>query len=942
MDIPVATYRIQFNPDFGFQHAGEILDYLSELGITYIYASPIFKARKGSTHGYDTVDTNQLNTELGNIESFDQLMQDVKNRGLRWIQDIVPNHMAYDYDNLMVRDILENGKDSEYFNFFDIEWDHYYEGVKGRLLTPFLGRFYGECLEDGEIQLSYQEGGFIVNYYDLKFPLKIESYLNILTPGIKKLKKKLGEEHHDYIKLLGILYVLRTLVSKDDSMDRNEESVELEEEGCERYGQIYFIKKMLWELYTKNPEIRRYIEENVTAFNGKRGEPRSFQRLDNLLSEQQFRLSFWKVATEEVNYRRFFAINDLISLRIEDEKVFNHIHDLIFRLVNEDKINGLRIDHIDGLYDPTEYLKRVNQRIGIRYIVVEKILEFDEELPDYWPIHGTTGYEFLNYVNNIFCKKENEKRFDTIYSNWIEQPISFDKLVLEKKRLLIDKNLVADVDNLAHLLRKISDKYRHGRDLTISGLRRAIVEVMVKFPIYRTYINSEKSHDKDRSLIEKILNEVNQEFPDLYYDMKFLEQIFLFKFWNYLTEDVKREWIHAVMVFQQFTGPLMAKAFEDTVLYVYNRFLSLNEVGGNPKVFGIDLNSFNNFNLERVKSWPHTLNTTATHDTKRGEDVRARLNVISELPQEWKRHLEEWNRMNRQYKKEISGNRVPDRNDEYFLYQTLLGTFPFDVKEIDDFIPRVKEYIIKAVREAKVHTNWLSPDEEYETAYISFVESLLLPKEGNTFLKSFLPFKNKIAHYGIFNTLSQALIKITVPGVPDIYQGTELYSFCFVDPDNRRPVDFEQRTAFLWDMRHRAETDLQELISELLSKKEDGRIKMFVIYKSLRMRNEKRDLFRYGDYIPLRVVGRYKDSVIAFARRYKNEWAISIAPRFLTNIIKQDELPLGEKVWKDTHIALPKGAPAEWKNGITNKIVKVDKKLLVAHALKSFPVALLI
>ena len=942
MDIPVATYRIQFNPDFGFQHAREILDYLGELGITYIYASPIFKAKKGSTHGYDTVDTNQLNPELGNIESFEQLMQDVKNRGLRWLQDIVPNHMAYDYDNLMVRDILENGKDSEYYDFFDIEWNHYYEGIKGRLLAPFLGRFYGECLEDGEIQLSYQEAGFTVSYYNLQFPLKIESYLNILTPGIKKLKNKLGEDHQDYIKLLGILYVLRTLCSKEDGAERSEESVELEEEGCERYGQIHFIKKMLWELYTKNPEIRRFIEDNVMAFNGKRGEPRSFQRLDDLLSEQRFRLSFWKVATEEVNYRRFFAINELISLRIEDEKVFNYTHDLIFKLIDEEKISGLRIDHIDGLYDPTQYLKKVSQRIGTRYIVVEKILELEEELPDYWPIHGTTGYEFLNYVNGIFCKKENEKRFEAIYSNWIEQPISFDKLVLEKKRLLIDKNLVADVDNLAHILRRISDKYRHGRDLTISGLRRAIVEVMVKFPIYRTYISPEISHDKDRSLVEKILNEVNSEFPDLYYDIKFLEEIFLFKFWSYLTEDVKKEWIHAVMVFQQFTGPLMAKAFEDTVLYVYNRFLSLNDVGGNPKIFGIDLNSFHKFNLSRIRSWPHTLNATATHDTKRGEDVRARLNVLSELPQEWKRHLEEWNRMNKQYKKELGGNRVPDRNDEYFLYQTLLGAFPFDDKELDAFIPRVKEYIIKAVREAKVHTNWLKPDEDYERAYISFVETLLSPKEDNPFLKSFMPFKNKIAHYGVFNTLSQSLLKITVPGVPDIYQGAELFCFSFVDPDNRRPVDFEQHKTFLWDMRNRAETDMPGLLEELLNTKEDGRIKLFLIYKALRTRNQKRDLFRHGDYIPLRVVGKHKDSVIAFARKHNNDWAITIAPRFLTNLIKQGEAPFGEKVWKDTYIVIPKEAPSEWKNGITNEIIKGDKKLFVAQVLQNFPVALLI
>jgi (1->4)-alpha-D-glucan 1-alpha-D-glucosylmutase len=928
MNIPLATYRIQFNADFGFQNAQSILDYLVELGITHIYASPIFKSRKGSMHGYDIVDPQQLNPELGSLKVFEQLMQEVKNHGLRWIQDIVPNHMAYSYDNLVLRDVLENGRNSEFYNFFDVEWDHYFEGLKGRLLAPFLGRFYGECLEDGGIRLSYQEAGFAVNYFDLKFPLKIESYLNILARGVNQLKNKLGEEHQDYIKLLGILYVLRTLASS--------------EEVFERYGEIQFIKRMLWELYTKNPDIRRFIEDNIATLNGKKGDPESFQRLDQLLSEQLFRLSFWKVATEEVNYRRFFAINDLISLKIEEHAVFNHTHSLIFKLIEEGKIGGLRIDHIDGLYDPTQYLNRVKEKTEQRYLIIEKILELEEELPDYWPVHGTTGYEFLNYVNGLFCKKENEKRFNNIYTNWIDDEIFFEKLVVDKKRLLTGRNLIADVDNLAHTLRMISVKYRHGKDLTIYGLRRAIVEIMVQFPVYRTYISSDRYDQTDRLIMETVFRKVNQAFPDLLYELKFLEEIFLFKFWNYLTEDLKKEWIHAVMKFQQFTGPLMAKAFEDTLLYVYNRFLSLNEVGGNPNIFGIGLNLFHEFIDKRLTKWPHSMNASSTHDTKRGEDVRARLNVLSELPQQWEQHLKEWNKMNSQYKKIINGNRVPDRNDEYFLYQTLLGAFPFDEKEYPEFIQRIKEYIIKAVREAKVHTTWLKPDTEYEEAYISFLESLLTPEKDNAFLKSFLPFKKKIAFYGILNSLSQTLIKITSPGVPDFYQGTELFCLSLVDPDNRRAVDFEQRKSHLWNIRNKAESDTLGLIEELLSTMEDGKLKLFLIHKSLHVRKEKRELFQNGTYIGLKTGGKHKDFLVSFARKYQENWAITVAPRFITNLVEDGQMPLGEKVWQDTYIGLPKEAPSEWKNGITGELIRAEKKLPVSQVLSHFPVALLI
>jgi len=927
MRIPIATYRIQFNPSFGFQAAKKIIPYLSELGISDIYASPIFKARKGSTHGYDVVDPNQLNPELARVEDLEGLVRELKNYGMAWIQDVIPNHMAYDYENQMLMDVLENGESSEYFHFFDIEWNHPYESIRGRLLAPFLGRFYGESLEDGEIQLRYHDTGLSVNYYALTFPLKIESYINVLAYKLSTLKRKIGEDHPDFTKLLGILYVLKTLPSR--------------EEINERYDQTRFVKRMLWELYSKNQEIKRFVDGNIETFNGKKGTPESFNLLDNLLSEQLFILSFWKVATEEINYRRFFNINELISLRIEDEDVFNHTHSLILKLVDQGKISGLRVDHIDGLYDPTDYLKKLREKAGEIYMVIEKILDLEEELPSFWPVQGTTGYDFLNYVNSIFCERKNQRKFDKIYSAFTGLKISYEDLVCEKKRLIIGKHMAGDVDNLAHLMKGISTRYRHGGDFTLYGLKRAIVEIMTLFPVYRTYVSPEVFSERDYSYLKAAVKTATQSNPGLLYELNFIERFLLLKSRDYLTEEEEKQWVHFVMRFQQFTGPLMAKGFEDTILYVYNRLLSLNEVGGSPNKFGISLEKFHSFNKKRASLWPHSLNTTSTHDTKRGEDVRARINVLSEIPQEWDSNIKGWSRINRRKKRTVNGTNVPDRNDEYFLYQTLVGAFPFDETEYPAFVERMKNYIIKAVREAKVHTAWLKPDEDYEDAYISFVEEILQPSEDNQFLKEFVPFQKKVAYYGIFNSLSQTLIKITSPGVPDFYQGTELWDLNLVDPDNRRPVDFEKRTSFLRDIRDKTQTDVLSLITELFSSKEDGRLKLFLICRALQARNEKAEVFQKGAYIPIEVGGRFKDHVVVLARRYRNAWAITIAPRLLTALMKEGEYPFGQQVWDDTRVVLPKGTPTLWKDIITGEVIKSEETLPINETLKHFPVALL-
>jgi (1->4)-alpha-D-glucan 1-alpha-D-glucosylmutase len=924
MRIPLATYRLQFTPHWGFKEVLNIIAYLNELGISDIYASPIFKAKAGSTHGYDVIDPNQINPELGGLEGFDELAQKVKQHGMGWLQDIVPNHTAFDGENRMLMDIFESGLSSVFFDFFDIEWN---EGVQGKILAPFLGSFYAECLENGEIQLKYDQAGLSINYYALRFPLKIESYATVFDHHLGRLKRQLGSDHPDFMKLLGVLYVLRNLASREDFQERTE--------------QISFVKRMLWEIYSTNQQIRHFMDESVARFNGEKGKPESFNLLDELHADQFFRLSFWKVATEEVDYRRFFNINGLISMKVENEKVFNHTHELIHRLVQEKKITGLRIDHIDGLYDPTAYLKRLQEKMGETYTTVEKILDLGEELPAFWPVQGTTGYDFLNYLNSLFCQRKNAGRFDKIYAKFTDFETPYEKLVSEKKRLIMGKHMAGEVNRLAQLMKAISIHDRYGRDITLYGLRRALVEVLAWFPIYRTYMSHGVFTEADGAAIREAIAKATRTNLGLLYELEFIQRCLLLEFYGDLSEEQRNNWMHFIMKFQQLTGPLMAKGFEDTTLYIYNRLLSLNEVGGSPNIFGISLELFHDFNAKRAGQWPLAMNATSTHDTKRGEDVRARLNVLSEMPEEWEKNIKIWSKLNGSKKQAINHEVFPDDNDEYFLYQTLLGAYPFDQSEHAAFVERIKTYLVKAVREAKVHTAWLKPDAAYEEAFLAFVDAILEPSEQNKFLKALLPFQKKVAFYGIFNALAQTLLKIASPGVPDFYQGTELWDLNLVDPDSRRPVDYEKRKRFLAEIKHAETKDILPFIETLLATKEDGRIKLFLIHRALAARKENREIFQNGTYIPIAVEGKGKNHVIAFARRHENAWAIAVTPRFLTGVVKEGEYPLGEAAWANTHLLMPEEAPALWNNAITAQVISAgDRILRMGEVLQHFPVSL--
>jgi (1->4)-alpha-D-glucan 1-alpha-D-glucosylmutase len=926
--IPISTYRLQFTPSFGFQSARSILLYLSDLGISDIYASPIFKAKRGSTHGYDVIDPNQINPELGGEKDFNDLACTVKEHQLGWVQDIVPNHMAFDSENHMLMDVLENGSASPYYKYFDVDWNHPYESLRGKILAPFLGKFYGECLEDGEIQLTYDVKGLAIKYYDLQLPLKIESYGKVFTHNLQALKRKLGAEHPDVIKFLGVLYSLKNLPSAEESK--------------ERADQITFIKRLLWELYTTSQKVKAFVDGNIRTFNGQKGNPESFNLLDDLLSDQLFRLSFWKVATEEINYRRFFNINQLICLRVEDEDVLRGTHASVFKLAKQGHVTGLRVDHIDGLYDPTTYLQRVRAAVGDIYFVVEKILQSDEQLPSHWPVQGTTGYDFLNYVNGVFCERRNEKRFEKIYAKFTGGRTPYDSLVADTKRLMIGRHMAGDIDQLAHLVKDVASRDRHGRDVTMYGLRRALVEVLALFPVYRTYINATTYDERDREYVRQAIRKAKQSNPALSLELDFVEKFLFLDFYDYLSQSEKEKWLHFVMRLQQLTGPLMAKGFEDTFLYRYNVLVSLNEVGGKPNRFGISPVEFHYLNKKRISQWPYPMNATSTHDTKRGEDVRARINVLSELPDEWEGKVRMWFKMNRGKKRVVDGRAIPDPNDEYLFYQTLIGAFPFHDDERTEFVERVSNYMIKAVREAKVHTAWLKPDEEYEQAFVAFIEETLRPSEQNYFLNELIPFQKKVAHYGVFNSLSQVLLKITCPGVPDFYQGSELWDLNLVDPDNRRPVDFERRRKYLAEVKKREGGEIVPFVRELLATKEDGRIKLFTIHRALQARKRFREVFETGDYLPLKVSGKHRDHVVAFARRLEDSWALTIAPRRFASLVPPNDLPLGRTIWEDTAVELPDHRPGEWRHVFTERILRDRGSLAMAEVCEDFPVGLLV
>ena len=921
MTVRSATYRIQFGPAFGFVDAIPLVGYLKTLGVTHIYASPIFQATQGSSHGYDVTDPNRINPELGTEADFQKLAGECRKHGIGWLQDIVPNHMAYNSQNAMLMDVFEYGRKSRYYSFFDIFWNHPDPQLRGQILAPFLGKPLDEVLADGELSLELTEAGLQFRYYEICFPLALSSYGKVLNSAGRTAENGNGQSWTLWRRILDAF-----------------ESAAIESDPCMACKLAETAKSELWNLYRQSTEVRDHIDANVRFFaafdrSGDRPQP-----VERLLDEQIYKPAYWKQASESINYRRFFYLNDFIGVRVEDSDVFDHTHALLFRLVNEGVIDGVRIDHIDGLHDCGEYLAQLRERLGNTYIVLEKIIELTEPLPYNWPVEGTTGYDFCNYVNELFCMAESRAVFSRLYAAFTGNSASFDKLLYEKKRTVCDSHLRGDIRYVAHLFEEASRSCGRKSELPLDQIEEALIEIIARLEVYRTYISPDAYRDVDRRYLEQAIAKAVDTSPALKEPLQQIGDMLLNPGKLHANEDYLGPYAF-IMKFQQFTGPAMAKGFEDTLLYSYNRLTSLNEVGSDPSRFGMTLDTFNDFNVERAQRWPHTMNALSTHDTKRSEDVRARINVLSEMPALWRDKIKHWSRLNRGLKCKCDSGVAPDANDEYLLYQTLIGTWPFGENEFEGFSERIKQYAIKAVREAKIHSTWVIPNKPYEQACLAFIDSLLDRGRTDGFLTDFLNFQRDVAAYGVFNSLSQTAIKMTAPGVPDFYQGTEMWDFSLVDPDNRRAVDFELRKTALNQIERACRSNRTACIDELLNSKEDGRIKLFLIWSVLRARREYLDVFLSHSYLPLQTKGRYADHVIAFARTAQSRCAVTIAPRFLSSLIAPDQLPLGELIWKDTSVVLPSGY--QWDDVISDRPKHLADETAVGSVLDRFPVALL-
>ncbi len=953
--VPVATYRIQFSLTFRFTDARELVPYLHELGVTDLYASPRFKARKGSSHGYDVADPLRVNSELGTEEEFDELVERLRQYGMGLILDIVPNHMAASPENPWWMDVLENGESSRYASYFDIDWHPATTKAaflqENKILLPMLGSLFGSALENQELVLKLDERGFFVSYYEARLPLDPKSYQAILQDALDR-SREASDPSPQAIDGLSVL--LERIDRLPDRFSKRPEDVETRRREKEE------IKQSLWHAYQSDSDVRRILEQTLNALNGTRGEQRSFDRLDQLLAEQAYRLACWKIAAEEISYRRFFDISDLVGLRLEESEVFEARHALIVQLVKEGKVTGLRVDHIDGLYDPLGYLRQLQAAVAAPpaesperpafYIVVEKVLGGDEPLPRDWPICGTTGYDFLNAVNGVFIEPQGLLALEADYTRFTGCADTFADVCYTRNKQVIEQLFQGEVKALAHRLGRLAAQDRHARDLPLSELTQALVEVTACLPVYRTYIRDFDVSSRDRLYVERALKRVRQRTSREQVSsstLDFLRCTLLLDPPYYISDDQKQEWLSFVMRWQQFAGPVMAKGLEDTAYYVHNSLLSLNEVGGDPlrQNLPFDLEAFHLFNQERPAHWRYTLNATSTHDTKRSEDVRARINVLSELPEQWEGCLRRWSRWNLAKKQVVRGQPVPDSSEEVHLYQSMLGAWPLEEDEEPSFKERLQAYMIKAVREAKVHTSWMSPNVEYENALNQFLESILEASGTNRFLQDFKIFQETVAHFGAFNSLSEVLLKIASPGVPDFYQGTELWNFSLVDPDSRRPVDFRQRARLLDELRRQEHDGLLELARHLARHWRDGRIKLYATWKALQFRRIHEECFLEGDYIPLYAAGKRIENVCAFLRRKGDCWALVAAPRLMTKLMKPGALPLGQEVWGTSTLPLPMEAPRNWTNVFTAETIKVvgeqKKPALRLHRIfQSFPVAL--
>lgn len=889
---PISSYRLQFSARFRFEDATALVPYLDALGITDCYTSPLLKSVTGSEHGYDISDHASLNPALGTDDEFIALATALRSRAMGLILDFVPNHMGLDErSNQWWRDVLTHGRDSAFAGYFDIDWTATDDHPRGRVLLPILEDGYGDVLQRGEIRVIDEDGVPVVSYYDRRLPI---------APG--------------------------TLDGLADA---------------------------------------------ATALNGQPGDSASWDRLHDLLERQWYRLAHWKTSFDEINYRRFFDINQLGGLRMELPEVFAATHQKVFELIERGHMTGLRLDHPDGLLDPGAYFDRLHEAIAAIpaesggqspsfHVVAEKILAHGERLPDTWPIAGTTGYGFLNALNGLFVATGNEKAMRQLYAGATGRRETFAETSYRSRRLVARSSMASELSVLTHCLKRLAEADRRTRDFTATALSRAIAEMVACMPVYRTYISDTGFSASDRETIDLAIDRARRCNPVMAPAVfMFLRQVLLAEGGDAAALHTKRQF---AMKFQQFSAPIQAKGIEDTAFYRHNALISLNEVGGDPTCYGTHIDEFHAGNVVRLEQWSREMTTSATHDTKRGEDARARLNVLSEIPLEWRRAVMQWRRINAVRRTAVDRESAPDANDEYLFYQALTGSWPPEALDAplltgapDDFVDRLKAFMLKAIREAKTHTSWLNQNRAYEDAVAHFVETTLRGSTADRFLKSCVPFVREVARAGMVNSLAQVVLKVASPGVPDFYQGTELWQCDFADPDNRRPVDFARRVEMLAAMRpwlEHAGADATRVVdgdrqtsyvTDLLAHWPDGRIKMFVTASALRLRRAWAPLLTDGAYLPLAAAGPGRDHVVGCARQLDDRVVVAVAPRLSTTLRQSaNERHLGD-TWAGTAIVMPaRPANGRWRNVFTNERYVPDGTLEASVLFRHCPVALLV
>ena len=895
--FPRATYRLQLRKEFGFDQAAALVPYLVKLGVSHVYLSPYLMARPGSAHGYDIVDHDRLNPELGGEAGFARMAAALRNAGLGQIMDFVPNHAGVGgSDNPLWLDVLEWGRESDHAGWFDIDWEPDSRYLHDKLLIPFLGDQYGLELERGHLTLKcdFEAGAFAVWAYDThKLPICPLHYGRILGNAHPELER-LGDA---FAGLPGWRPQVRRRA--DD------------------------LKAEIARLVRDNPDARIAIEAALSRLNGIAGDFDSWRHLHALIQDQFWRVAHFRVAADDINYRRFFNINDLAGLRIELPEVFDHIHRLAFRLLGEGAVDGLRIDHVDGLLDPKGYLRRLREKAPRSdfYLVVEKILARHESLREEWPVQGTTGYEFTNLVLGLLVDPAGEQGFTDAYAAFTGETRSFASVVRELKLRIMENEMAGELNVLARDAGRVARQNPRTEDFTRNILRRALKEVVACFPVYRTYVDTDgPPTEADRRDLDWAVTQARRNEPDL--DASVFDFVYGLLSGDLVAEPrsgfSRQTVLRAAMKLQQYSGPVMAKGLEDTAFYRYNRFVALNEVGGHPEEFGVSLAAFHRANRQRAEQWPGAMLGTSTHDTKRGEDTRARLAVLSEMPDEWTRQVQTWSRLLRARRGDVEGTAPPDRNDEYLFYQLLVGTWPAelfgdasDQAGLAAYAERLAATMVKSIREAKVHSTWAAPDLAYEQAMVSFATEAIDPSRSGAFLSSFLPFAEQVARLGASNSLIQTVIKLTAPGVPDIYQGSELWDLSMVDPDNRRPVDYGLRAQLLREVSDALAEDRRAAIRRFAGSWRDGRLKLSAIATILTFRRDNDALFDEGGYEPVDAQGPEADQICAFLRRRDDEALLVAVARFPARLAAHG-------LSRDTAIPLPEPmAQTRWRDLLT-------------------------